>query len=63
MYKVQNNLLPDIFSDNYTTRNQIHSQKTRNRFNYRFPIFRSALAQRQSIQFNGLVKTWNKLPT
>ena len=63
MYKFQNNfLVPDIFSDYYTAHNQIHSQKTRNRFHYRFPIFRSALAQRQSIQFNG-VKIWNKLPT
>ena len=62
MYEFQNNLLPDIFFDYYTTHNQIHSQKTRNRFNYRFPIFRSALSEAISIQFHG-VKTWNKLPT
>ena len=63
MYKFQNNL-QDILSEYYTTYNQIHlkKKKTRTVFTIVFQYLDSALAQRQSVQFDS-VKTWNKLPT
>ena len=60
MYKFFNQLLPGIFSNFCIMQNQIHSQETRNRLKYRLPLYKSALSQRQSVQFNG-IKIWNNL--
>ena len=60
MFKFKNSLLPSILSNYFVTQSQVHSQNTKNCSHYRLPIFRSALAQRQSIQYNG-VKIWNNL--
>ena len=60
MFKLQNNMLPEVFSNYFTMNYCIHNYNTRNAHNIHPPFNRIALTQ-SSIFHKGSV-LWNNLP-
>ena len=61
MYKLNSNLLPCIFNDNFTVNSNIHNYNTRNAQNLHLPLNRTSCSQ-SSIFYNGPV-LWNNIQT